>query len=116
MGIAARNSVVLIKHYHSLEGTGNAFGPGLVLRGTSERLMPIIMTALTTGLTLLPFVLFGNIPGHEIIRPMAIVIMGGLVTSTLFSLFLLPTLYLRYGAVREPELEFVPVLAAASDD
>ena len=116
LGIAARNSVVLIKHYHSLEQTGNAFGPGLVLRGTLERLTPIMMTALTTALTLLPFVLFGNIPGHEIIRPMAIVIIGGLVTSTLFNLFILPALYLSFGAVREAELEFVPVLATASDD
>ena len=74
------------------------------------------MTALTTSLALLPFVLSGNIPGHELVRPMAIIIIGGLVTSTWLNLFLLPALYLRYGAVREPDLELVPVTVSASDD
>jgi len=80
LGIAARNGVLLIKHYHSLEREGEAFGPGLIMRGSRERLASIMMTALTTGLTLLPFVLPGNIPGHEIVRPMSIIIIGGLVT------------------------------------
>src|SRR4030067_1180300 len=69
----------------------------LVLRGTIERLAPILMTALTTGLALLPLVYAGNIPGHEIEHPMAIVILGGLVTSTLLNLLVLPTFYLRFG-------------------
>ena len=116
LGIGARNGVLLIKHYHSLEKGGEAFGPGLIMRGSRERLASIIMTALTTALALLPFMLFGNIPGYEIVRPMGIIIIGGLVTSTWLNLFLLPALYLRYGAVREPELELVSVLATASDD
>ena len=96
---------MLISHYQHLEEQeGEAFGPELVLRGARERLAPIVMTALTTALALLPFVLFGNIPGHEIVRPMAIVILGGLVTSTLLNLFVLPALYLRFGASREPIL------------
>jgi Cu/Ag efflux pump CusA len=86
------------------------------MRGSQERLASIIMTALTTALALVPFMLFGNIPGLEIVRPMGIIIIGGLVTSTWLNLFLLPVLYLRYGAVREPELELVPALATASDD
>jgi Cu/Ag efflux pump CusA len=79
------------------------------------------MTALTTGLTLLPFALFGNIPGHEIVHPMAIIIIGGLVSSTLLNLFLLPALYLRFGASREPDLALKPARGsdlqpAAADD
>ncbi|HJW89721.1 MAG TPA: efflux RND transporter permease subunit, partial [Anaerolineales bacterium] len=104
LGISVRNCVLLIRHYHSLEKRGEAFGLGLIMRGSRERLAPMTMTALTTGLTLLPFALFGNIPGHEMVYPMAIIIIGGLVTSTLLNLFLLPALYLRFGASREPDL------------
>ncbi|HLA80159.1 MAG TPA: efflux RND transporter permease subunit, partial [Thermoleophilia bacterium] len=96
---------------------GETFGPGLVLRGTRERLAPIVMTAATTAAALLPFVLFGDIPGNEIVRPMAIVILGGLVTSTLVSLHVLPALYLRYGAHREPalDLDLVSVTPVAGE-
>ncbi len=66
-----------------------------MLRGAEERLAPILMTALATGLALVPLVISGNKPGHEIEYPMAVVILGGLVTSTLLNLFLLPALYLR---------------------
>lgn len=109
LGIAARNSVLLISHCRRLEQEGQAFGPGLVLRGARERLAPMVMTTLTTGLALLPFVLFGDIPGHEVVRPMAIVILGGLVTSTLVNLFGMPTLYLRFGARPEPESASLPL-------
>ncbi|MBF8286123.1 MAG: acriflavin resistance protein, partial [Anaerolineales bacterium] len=109
LGIAARNGVLLISHCRRLEQEGQAFGPGLVLRGARERLAPMVMTALTTGLALLPFVLFGDIPGHEVVRPMAIVILGGLVTSTLLNLFVMPTLYLRFGARPEPETSSLPL-------
>jgi Cu/Ag efflux pump CusA len=71
------------------------------------------MATLTTGLALLPFALFGSIPGHEMVAPMAAVILGGLVTSTLLVLLILPTLNLRFGASREPELDFRPVAVAA---
>ena len=112
LGIAVRNSVLTINHYGYLERQeGESFGPELVLRGSRERSAPILMTALTTGLALLPFVFSGSIAGLEIVRPTAIVILGGLVTSTLVSLFVLPALYLRFGARREVELELVPVPA-----
>jgi CzcA family heavy metal efflux pump len=97
-GIAARNGIMLISHYHHLEEEeGVPFGPGLVIRGATERLRPIVMTALATALAVLPLVVAGDIPGHEIEHPMAVVILGGLVTSTLLNLFVLPTLYLRFG-------------------
>jgi CzcA family heavy metal efflux pump len=114
LGIALRNSTMLISHYQHLEEQeGETFGPKLVLRGAQERLAPILMTALATGLALLPFVIFGNIPGHEIVRPIAIVVLGGLVTSTLTNLFILPALYLRFGASREPDLGLLPVPAVS---
>jgi Cu/Ag efflux pump CusA len=80
----------------------------MVLRGASERLAPILMTALATALALVPLVVAGSIPGHEIEHPMAIVILGGLVTSTLLNLFVLPSLYVRFGrspSSRPPALD-----------
>jgi CzcA family heavy metal efflux pump len=97
-GIAARNGILLINHCQYLERyEGEKFGPGLVIRGAQERLSPILMTALATGLALVPLVIRGTIPGHEIEHPMAVVIVGGLVTSTLLNLFIVPALYLRFG-------------------
>ena len=98
-GIAARNGILLINHYQHLEREeGETFGPGLVLRGAQERLAPILMTAGATALALVPLALAGDIPGHEIEHPMAIVILGGLVTSTMLNLFVVPALYLRFGS------------------
>jgi Cu/Ag efflux pump CusA len=114
LGITLRHATMLVSHMQHLEDQeGEAFGLQLVQRGAQERLAPILMTALATGLALLPFLLFGNTPGHEIVRPMAIAILGGLVTSTLFNLFIVPALYLRFGASREPDLGLVPVSAAS---
>jgi len=97
-GIAARNGIMLINHYQHLEvHEGEPFGPGLVLRGARERLGPILMTALAAGLALAPLMIAGDIPGQEIEYPMAIVILGGLVTSTVLNLFIVPSLYLRFG-------------------
>ena len=97
-GIAARNGILMISHFQHLErNEGEAFGPGLVLRGASERLAPILMTASATALALVPLAVAGAIPGHEIEHPMAIVILGGLATATLLNLFVLPSLYLRFG-------------------
>ena len=97
-GIAARNKIMLINHYQHMERVeGATFGPEMVLRGASERLSPILMTALATGLALVPLVVTGNEPGHEIEYPMAVVILGGLITSTLLNLFVVPSLYLRFG-------------------
>jgi CzcA family heavy metal efflux pump len=101
LGIAARNGIMMITHFQHLEREeGVPFGPGLVLQGAQERLSPILMTALATGLALVPLVWAGSIPGHEIEHPMAAVILGGLVTSTLLNLFIMPSLYLRFGKSR----------------
>jgi CzcA family heavy metal efflux pump len=98
LGIAARNGIMMINHFQHLERyEGEPFGPGLVIRGARERLSPILMTALATGLALVPLAIAGDLPGHEIEHPMAIVILGGLVTSTLLNLFVVPSLYLRFA-------------------
>jgi CzcA family heavy metal efflux pump len=100
-GIAARNGILMINHCQHLERhEGEAFGPALVLRGAQERLSPIMMTALATALALVPLVISGTVPGNEIEHPMAIVILGGLVTSTFVNLFIVPALYLRFGRDR----------------
>jgi CzcA family heavy metal efflux pump len=96
LGIAARNGIMLVSHYRHLEQVeGMAFGPELIERGAEERLAPILMTALATALALLPIVLGGNRPGYEIEHPLAVVILGGLVTSTVLNLFWVPALYYR---------------------
>ncbi len=98
LGIAARNGILLVSHYRHLEDAeGESFGTDLVRRGSEERLAPILMTALATGLALLPLVLAGQKPGHEVEYPLAVVILGGLITSTVLNLFLMPALYLRFG-------------------
>jgi CzcA family heavy metal efflux pump len=97
-GITLRNSIMLISHYeHLVEMDGMSWGLDTALRGASERLAPILMTALVTGLGLLPLAIGSGDPGREIEGPMATVILGGLVTSTLLNLLVLPTLALRYG-------------------
>jgi Cu/Ag efflux pump CusA len=102
LGIVARNGIMQITHFQHLEQhEGETFGPALVLRGAKERLAPILMTALTTGLALVPLLIAGNVPGQEIQYPMGFVIVGGLVTSTLLNLFVVPSLYLRFGKSRK---------------
>lgn len=97
-GIAARNGILMINHFQHLDHVeGVPFGPELVLRGARERLSPILMTSLATGLALVPLVVAGQIPGHEIEHPLAVVILGGLVTSTFLNLFVVPSLYLRFA-------------------
>ena len=101
LGIAARNSIMLVSHCQHLEHEeAEPFGPSLVLRAAEERLAPILMTGSTTALALLPLVIGGNIPGHEIEYPLAVVIIGGLVTSTVLNLFLVPALYLKWARPR----------------
>jgi CzcA family heavy metal efflux pump len=98
LGITARNGIMLIEHYQHLERfEGVAFGPELVLRGAKERISPIIMTVLTTAFAILPLVVAGDLPGHEIEYPMAVVILGGLITATLLNIFVVPSLYLKYA-------------------
>ena len=101
LGIAARNGIMLVSHYRHLEEKeGVAFGVPLVLQGAEERLSPILMTALCAALALVPLAWRGNVPGHEIEYPMALVILGGLATSTLLNLLLMPALYAAFGRVK----------------
>jgi CzcA family heavy metal efflux pump len=101
-GIAARNGILLISHAQHLEREeGETFGVDLVIRAAKERLAPILMTSLATGLALVPLVVFGQRPGQEIEHPLAVVILGGLFTSTLLSLFVIPALYLRFGKSKQ---------------
>ena len=99
LGLAARNSVLLIGHYRQLEGT-HAFGRELVLRGAGDRLWSILLSALAIALVTVPVLVLGSIPGLEIVRPMAAVILGGVITSTFLSLFVVPALCLRVGLAR----------------
>ena len=100
LGIAARNGIMLISHYrHLQQHEGMSFGRDLVLRGAEERLAPILMTATITALALLPIALGGDRPGQEIEHPMAVVILGGLVSSTLLNLAVVPALFLRFGGL-----------------
>jgi CzcA family heavy metal efflux pump len=109
-GIAARNGILMISHFQHLERhEGVPFGPALVLQGAKERLAPIMMTASATGLALVPLAVAGSIPGHEIEHPMAVVILGGLVTATLLNLFVLPSLYLRFAKGRKARGEAAAV-------
>jgi Cu/Ag efflux pump CusA len=101
IGVAARNGIMLVSHYRHLEmHEGLAFGRELVMRGAEERLSPILMTALATALALVPIAVGGTRAGYEIEHPLAVVILGGLVTSTLLNLFVVPALYLRFAKGR----------------
>ncbi len=97
-GITMRNSIMMISHFeHLVTYEGETWGVDAAIRGASERLNPILMTAIVTALGLLPMAWGSGQPGREIDGPMAIVILGGLVTSTALNLLVLPTLALRYG-------------------
>lgn len=102
-GITTRNSIMLMSHYHHLvEHERAPWGFETALRGASERLIPILITALVTGLGLLPLALGSGEPGREIEGPMAVVILGGLLTSTVLNLLVLPALALRYSRIESP--------------
>jgi Cu/Ag efflux pump CusA len=110
--IAARNGVSTVTHYQRLERhEGGTHGAELVMRGARDRLAPILLTALATGFAMAPFLVLGTRQGLEVVHPMAIVVIGGLVTSTLVSLFVVPALYLRFGgggpSAMAPELELL---------
>jgi CzcA family heavy metal efflux pump len=97
-GITMRNSIMMISHFeHLVASEGAVWGHETALRGASERLLPILMTAAVTALGVLPLALGSQKPGREIEGPMAIIILGGLFTSTVLSLLVLPSLALRYG-------------------
>jgi Cu/Ag efflux pump CusA len=102
-GITMRNSIMMVSHFEQLVcEAGMTWGFDAALRGAVERLVPILMTALVTALGLLPLALGSGEAGREIEGPMAIVILGGLITSTLLNLLVLPTLALRYGNFSKP--------------
>src|SRR5439155_12121798 len=97
-GIATRNGIMLISHYqHLIEHEGVAFRESIV-QGSLERLSPILMTALVTGVGLIPLALGVGTPGKEIQQPMAVVILGGIVTSTFLNMIVIPPLYFKYGS------------------
>jgi CzcA family heavy metal efflux pump len=97
-GIASRNGILKISHYINLcQFEGERFGEAMVVRGSLERLTPVLMTALVAAFALTPLLLSAHAPGKEILHPVAVVIFGGLVSSTLLDTLLTPVLYLRYG-------------------
>jgi Cu/Ag efflux pump CusA len=102
-GMAARNTILLVSHYdHLVHEEGQPWNLATALRGAEERLTPVLLTALLTALALLPVALQLNQPGHEIEGPMAVVILGGLVSSTLVSLLLIPSLAARWLRMNAP--------------
>jgi copper/silver efflux system protein len=101
-GIAVRNGILMVSHYNHLLGEGVPLAEA-VRRGSMERLNPIFMTALTAGLALLPLALAGGEPGNEIQSPMAIVVLGGLLTSLALNMVVVPVLYMRFGTVNRSD-------------
>ena len=96
-GIAARNSIMMISHYlHLMRHEGEGFTRAMVVRGTLERLVPVLMTALSAGIALIPLILAADQPGKEILNPVAIVIIGGLISSTLLGLGVTPAIFYHF--------------------
>lgn len=97
-GIAVRNGILLVSHYfHLMRVEREPFGPAMILRGSLERLAPVLMTAMTAGIGLAPLVWGGHEPGREILYPVATVILGGLITSTFCEFLIHPGLFLSFG-------------------
>jgi HME family heavy-metal exporter len=97
-GIATRNGILKISHYINLAlHEGVPFGPQLVIRGSLERMTPVLMTALSAGLALLPLLVAADEPGKEILHPVAVTIFGGLVSATLLDALITPVLFLMFG-------------------
>jgi CzcA family heavy metal efflux pump len=97
-GVAARNGIMMISHYlHLMQHEGESFGVPLIIRGTQERLVPVLMTALSAGIALVPLVLAPDQPGKEILYPVAVAIVGGLVSSTLLDLVVTPAVFFLIG-------------------
>jgi Cu/Ag efflux pump CusA len=99
-GIATRNGVLMVTRYQQLLERGDTTLQHAVIQGSEERMAPVVMTALTAGLALVPLVLAGNHPGNEILSPMGEVILGGLLSSTALNLVVGPALFARWGVKR----------------
>jgi CzcA family heavy metal efflux pump len=97
-GVAARNGIMMISHYlHLMQHEGENFTKKMVIRGTLERFVPVMMTALSAGIALIPFVLAGDQPGKEILHPVAVVIVGGLISSTFLDMAITPAMFWLIG-------------------
>jgi Cu/Ag efflux pump CusA len=112
-GIAARNGIMMLSHYlHLMRHEGEEFTRQMVERGTLERMVPVLMTALSAGIALLPFVLAANEPGKEILHPVAVVIVGGLISSTLLDFLITPLIFFKFA--KSAALRAITRQAAAS--
>ena len=97
-GIASRNTIMMVSHYlHLMEHEGERFDRAMIVRGSLERLVPVTMTALVAALALVPLVLAAGEPGKELLYPVAVVILGGLASSTLLDMAVTPAVFFRYG-------------------
>jgi Cu/Ag efflux pump CusA len=105
-GIATRNGMLLIDRYNSLRASGMSVNDS-ILHGSLDRLNPILMTALSSGLALIPLALGGELPGNEIQSPMAKVILGGLLSSTILNGFIIPIMYLYISRKQEKKIETI---------
>ena len=113
-GIAARNGIMMLSHYlHLMRHEGEGFTRQMVERGTLERMVPVLMTALSAGIALIPFVLAANEPGKEILHPVAVVIVGGLISSTLLDFLVTPSIFFKFA--KSAALRAITRQAAASD-